>query len=86
MQYGVKWTVTVIPFLGLVGCDHVPGDIIYQRSGFTNHGALRGVPLSHASFPSPVLGRPLIRHPPDDPPLLAYIAAVRGHRQAGPSS
>src|SRR5215472_9271740 len=23
------------------------------------------------------------RHPPDDPPLWAYIAAVRGHRQAG---
>src|SRR5215475_2855295 len=27
--------------------------------------------------------RQLDRHPPDDPPLLAYIAAMRGHRQAG---
>src|SRR5262249_7005209 len=28
-------------------------------------------------------GRDLSRHPPDDPPLWAYIAAVPGHRQAG---
>jgi len=44
------------------------------------------IPLDDAGRGTGDERRAISRHPPDDPPLLAYLAAMRGHRQAGPSS